>query len=78
MSQFFHPLILALARATEPELARMIEYLKAENRILRGKLPKRVTCTPAERARLVELGREVVHESPDFCDRIRIGQDTAG
>jgi len=40
MSRFFHTLILALARATEPELARMIEYLKAENRILRSKLPK--------------------------------------
>jgi len=69
MSRFFHPLILALARATEPELARMIEYLKAENRILRSKLPKRVTCTPAERARLVELGRKV---GPAIKDLITI------
>ena len=33
-----------------------IEYLKAENRILRSKLPKRITVTTAERARLVKLG----------------------
>ncbi len=28
-----------------------IEYLKAENRILRDKLPRRLTVTPRERAR---------------------------
>ena len=42
MARFFHPLIMALARATESELARYVEYLKAENRILRDRLPKRV------------------------------------
>jgi len=57
MARFFHPLIMVLARATESELARYMEYLKAENRILRDKLPKRVVCTPAERQRLVELGK---------------------
>jgi putative transposase len=31
-------------------------YLKAENRILRSKLPRRISVTPAERARLMELG----------------------
>ena len=50
MARFFHPLIMVLARATGSELARYVEYLKAENRILRDKLPKRVVCTPAERA----------------------------
>ena len=48
---------MVLARATESELARYVEYLKAENRILRSKLPKRVVCTPAERQRLVKLGK---------------------
>jgi len=38
-------------------LARQIEFLKEENRILRGRLPGRVVVTPAERARLVRLGR---------------------
>ena len=29
----------------------MVEYLKAENRILRSKLPSKVICTPTERDR---------------------------
>jgi len=35
----------------------MVEFLKAENRILRDKLPKRVAVTLQERNRLVKLGR---------------------
>lgn len=50
---------MVLARATESELARYVEYLKAENRILRHKLPNRVICTPAERQRLVKLGKQL-------------------
>jgi len=34
MTRFLHPLLLLVARATEKELVRMIEYLKAENRVL--------------------------------------------
>jgi putative transposase len=56
MKRFVHPLLLLLARATEKELVQMVEYLKAENRILRSKLPKRIEVTPAERAKLSELG----------------------
>ena len=56
MKRFVHPLLMLLARATEKELVQIIEYLKAENRILRNKLPKRIEVTPAERARLLELG----------------------
>ena len=37
----------------------MIEYVTAENRILRSKLPKRVNVTPAERGRLVKLGKKL-------------------
>ena len=56
MKKLIHPLLMLIAQATEKELVLYIEYLKAENRILRSKLPKRVTVTPAERARLVALG----------------------
>ncbi|MFV1967796.1 MAG: integrase core domain-containing protein [Pirellulaceae bacterium] len=59
MARFLHPLLLLVARATELELAGYVEYLKAENRILRSKLPKRVQVTEAERERLVKLGRPV-------------------
>jgi putative transposase len=56
MSRLLHPLFLLLARSAERELARMVEYLKEENRILRDKLPKRITVTAQERHRLVRLG----------------------
>ena len=51
------PLFALLAAATDTELARMVEYLKAENRILRDKLPRRLIVTKQERNRLVKLGR---------------------
>ena len=57
MARFFHPLILLLARSTQPQLIRYVEYLKTENRILRSKLPKRITITPAERQKLVKVGK---------------------
>ncbi len=56
MMRLIHPLLLLIARATEKELVLMVEYLKAENRILRKKLPRRIEVTPAERARLLKLG----------------------
>lgn len=57
MARIFHPLLLVLSRATQAEMAQMIDYLKTENRILRNKLPKRVSLTPAERQRLVARGK---------------------
>ena len=51
------PLLLLVAEATEKQLAKYIEYLKAENRILRDKLPKRVKVSRSERERLVKLGK---------------------
>ncbi len=56
MKRFVHPLLLLLARVTEKELVQMVEYLKAENRVLWNKLPKRIDVTPAERAKLLKLG----------------------
>jgi putative transposase len=34
----------------------MVEYLKAGNRILRGKLPRKLTVTARERSRLLRFG----------------------
>jgi putative transposase len=46
-----------LANATDRELTRQIQYLKAENRILRDKLPRRIMVTAAERQRLLKYGK---------------------
>lgn len=55
-----------LACATKQELARQVSYLKAENQILRSKLPGRVLVTPAERRQLVKaargLGKSILKE----------------
>ena len=59
MPRLFHPLLKLLAHATHRELAAQVQYLKIENEILRSRLPRRVTVTPTERARLVKFGTKV-------------------
>lgn len=56
MSKLFHPLLVLIATATENELAKSIQYLKEENRILREKAPGRIPLTDQERQRLIKFG----------------------
>ncbi len=56
-SNLFHPLLLLIASATDRQLARHVQYLKEENRILRARLPKRIVVTGRERQRLLKFGR---------------------
>jgi hypothetical protein len=46
-------LMLVIARSTEKELARQVSYLKAENQILRSRLPDKISLTEREKNRLV-------------------------
>ena len=57
MKRFFQSLLAVLAAATERQLARYVQFLEAENRMLRGRLPKRLVVTPQERQRLLKLGQ---------------------
>ena len=57
MPHLFQPFLTLLAISSDSELARQVEYLKAENRELRAKLPARIKVTDAERAELVKLGK---------------------
>jgi putative transposase len=59
MPRLLQPLWFILASVTDRKLARMIEYLKEENRILRSRLPKCITVTARERNRLVKLGKRL-------------------
>lgn len=59
MTRVFQSLFLMLASATRQELARHVKYLKAENVLLRSRLPKRIDLEPKERNRLVRLGRKL-------------------
>jgi putative transposase len=57
MKGVFASFLLLLARATDRQLAAYVAYLRAENRILRRKLPKRLSMTPQERQTLLRLGK---------------------
>lgn len=57
MTRLFHPFLALIASSTDRELARYIEYLKAENKILRARIPRQVHTKPAERKRLLKLGK---------------------
>lgn len=57
MRRFVEPLMLIFLNATHADLVRQIQYLRVENRILRSKLPARITLTDPERQRLVRFGR---------------------
>ena len=57
MFKVYQRLLLVLAQATEKELTAQVRYLKAENQILRARLPKRILVTPVERRRLLKLCR---------------------
>jgi len=55
MRNIYNALLLLIAGATNKQLARQLTYLKVENKILRGKLSRRVTVTAQERNRLVRF-----------------------
>lgn len=52
-------MMVLLAKATDRELARMVSYLKEENKVLRARLPKRIEVTQKERERLLRFGRHL-------------------
>jgi putative transposase len=57
MRTLFHSFLQLIAKATDRQLARYLEFLKVENRILRDKLPARIALTPRERRRLIRYGK---------------------
>lgn len=58
MTSIYHPLLAMIASATDRELAKYVEFLKEENKILRSRIPGQVHTKPAERERLIKLGKQ--------------------
>ena len=59
MTSIFHPLLALIASATDRELAKHVEFLKEENKILRSRIPGQVHTRPSERERLIKLGKSL-------------------
>jgi putative transposase len=57
MAAILNPLFFTLASLTRQDLARQVAYLKAENQLLRSKLPKRITFTDQHCRSLVKHGK---------------------
>ena len=57
MPSFFPSFFKTLIGTSERQLIDRIQYLKAENEILRARLPKHIKITPTERARLIRWGK---------------------
>jgi hypothetical protein len=73
MAKLLPPLFFLLAHATDKSLAKYLEYLKIENRILRNKLPRRITITPSERAKLVKHGKPLGKAIKDLISHESLG-----
>ena len=70
MTGWFSPFLFYLARCTENELRRQIEFLKAENERLRRRVPKkRIFLKREEKERLLKLGTAI---GPDISKLIII------
>ena len=58
-AKIFHPLLALIASASNNELARYVEFLKEENKILRARIPSQVHTKPDERSRLIKFGKAI-------------------
>ncbi len=55
MAKSFYPLLALIASGTDRELAKYVQFLKEENKILRKRIKGEVHTKPEERQRLLQL-----------------------
>ncbi len=59
MRALMQSFLVMLATATDRQLAKQVQFLKAENRIMRNRLGSRLLVTPSERRQLLRFGKQV-------------------
>jgi len=52
-------LLALIASATDSELAKYVQFLKEENKILRARVPGQIHTKPAERERLLKFRKAI-------------------
>jgi len=57
MAKLFHPLLTLIASATDRELAKYVQFLKEESKILRSRFGTEAHTRPDERQRLLQFGK---------------------
>ena len=57
MAKISHPLLAMIASGSDRELAKYVQFLKAENKILRSRIPGEIHTKPDEPQRLLEFGK---------------------
>jgi hypothetical protein len=57
MGRLCNSLLFFLLTGSQRELAQQVQFLQADNRILRSKLPRVVNLTEREKQRLIRFGR---------------------
>ena len=58
MTKIYHPLLALIASAGSNELAKYIEYLKQENKILRARIPGQTSTYISRKPRVVTVFTE--------------------
>ena len=59
MSLIFQRIPASIASMTDRKLAKYVQYLKEENKILRARIPGVIHIRPAERERLINFGKAI-------------------
>ncbi len=75
MGKIFHPLLALIASSTDRELAKYVEYLKEENKILRARVPGQIHTRRGERERLLKFGKAIGRAIEELITIVTPGRD---
>ena len=59
MTKIFHPLLALIASATDRKMAKYVQFLKEENKILRSRVKGQVHTKPEELERLLKFEKAI-------------------